>query len=103
MKPLVLSSALILCFLALQGQAGGLHRRKKVARVYGQSVINWDGTVVGKSLAAVIRVPREEPSNSQFLQEDQDLDLRANEMPNDEPDPSAGKEIAFSTQNQWWH
>ena len=42
-------------------------------QVYGQSVINVDGKLE-KSLAAVIRVPREQPSN---------------EMPNDEPDTSS--------------
>ena len=42
-------------------------------QVYGQSVINVDG-MLEKSLAAVIRVPREQPSS---------------EMPNDEPDTSS--------------
>lgn len=49
-------------------------------QVYGHSVIGLDGTVE-KSLAAVIRVPREQPTN---------------EMPNDEPDtspPSSGRPI----------
>lgn len=62
---------LLLSFI--QGGNGGHHGR---FQVYGQSVISGDGTVE-KSLAAVVRVPREQPKN----------EASANEMmPNDEPE-----------------
>ena len=70
----------IVIFIA--GGNGGHHGR---FQVYGQSVISGDGTVE-KSLAAVVRVPREQPKN----------EASANEMmPNDEPESgsSSGKII----------
>ena len=45
-------------------------------QIYGQSVIGSDGSLE-KSLAAVIRVPRHQPTNEM--------------MPNDEPEASSGK------------
>ena len=52
-------------------------------QVYGQSVINVDG-MLEKSLAAVVRVPREQPRNEI--------------MPNDEPDTtSSGKNHCTTT------
>ena len=64
----------IVIFIA--GGNGGHHGR---FQVYGQSVISGDGTVE-KSLAAVVRVPREQPKN----------EASANEMmPNDEPESSS--------------
>ena len=83
---LLLLASLIACIQGLQllhhasstskgrsasGLGGG--SRGERFQVYGQSVINVDGKLE-KSLAAVIRVPREQPSN---------------EMPNDEPDTSS--------------
>ena len=72
--------------------AEALHRgRYHRAQVYGQSVINFDGTV-GKSLAAVIRVPREQP-RTEADWASLPSSARSNEMPKDEPDttPSSGK------------
>ena len=61
----------------IAGGNGGHHGGR--FQVYGQSVISGDGTVE-KSLAAVVRVPREQPKN----------EASANEMmPNDEPDSSS--------------
>ena len=53
--------------------------------MYGQSVISGDGTVE-KSLAAVVRVPREQPKNEAAA-------VFSNEMPNDEPDSSPSGKI----------
>ena len=77
------------CLLDCNTVAEALHRgRYHRAQVYGQSVINFDGTM-GKSLAAVIRVPREQPREADWALSSS----RSNEMPKDEPDttPSSGK------------
>ena len=66
--------------MIITGGSGGHHGR---FQVYGQSVISGDGTVE-KSLAAVVRVPREQPKNELAF---------ANEMPNDEPDSSPSGKI----------
>ena len=79
-----------LSFLDCNTVAEALHRgRYHRAQVYGQSVINFDGTV-GKSLAAVIRVPREQPREADWALSSS---RGSNEMPKDEPDttPSSGK------------
>ena len=78
------------CLLDCNTVAEALHRgRYHRAQVYGQSVINFDGTV-GKSLAAVIRVPREQPREADWALSSS---RGSNEMPKDEPDttPSSGK------------
>ena len=80
------------CLLDCNTVAEALHRgRYHRAQVYGQSVINFDGTV-GKSLAAVIRVPREQP-RTEADWASLPSSARSNEMPKDEPDttPSSGK------------
>ena len=60
-----------------------------------------DGTV-GKSLAAVIRVPREQPREAEWASS-----TRSNEMPKDEPDTtsssSSGKTKLMILQNSKFH
>jgi hypothetical protein len=69
------------------------------AQVYGQSVINGDGTF-GRSLAAVIRVPREQPDDLNDLEAPK---LGPNEMPNDEPDTSSSSsgKILYSSMSHY--
>lgn len=82
MKLITLILLLLLTATAIHAHYSrtGSSQSEEDFQVYGQSVISLDGTVE-KSLAAVIRVPREQPTN---------------EMPNDEPDtspPSSGRPI----------
>ena len=94
MMMLNLAVLLVSSICRLQSEGEALHRGtryQRVAQVYGQSVINFDGTV-GKSLAAVIRVPREQP-RTEADWASLPSSARTNEMPKDEPDttPSSGK------------
>ena len=78
---LVFACYISLCDRGCVAYHRGRYRR---AKVYGQSVINFDGTV-GKSLAAVIRVPREQPREANEWASNS----RSNEMPKDEPDTTS--------------
>ncbi len=64
-------------------------RQAAKADIYAQSVIQNDGTV-GRSLAAVIRVPREEPFSFDGVEE-----VKAAEDLPQKDEPDSGKQMYF--------